>query len=209
MQAPDDDVIKALLDGDEDAFSELVDAWTPAMLGVAHRYVSTNATAEDVAQDTWIAVLRGLPQFRGEASLRTWVFRILANVARRRGSQEARVTPWSPTVDGDAVTFRSERFRTSGDLWPGHWCAGAEPRPWGPEELLLSDELQTVVADALHDLPDRQRTVVQLRDVEGFASGEVCELLEITPANQRVLLHRGRAYVREALDSYLGLGAGV
>ena len=206
VQPTDTDIVEALLGGDERAFAALVDTWTPAMLQVARRYVSTTATAEDVVQDTWVAVLRGLRQFRGDASLRTWVFRILMNVAKRRGGQEARITPWTVTSGGLEPTFAPEGFRDATDPWPGHWRSTSEPRSWGPEELLLADEVRTKVTEALHDLPERQRTVVRLRDVEGFDADEVCELLEISPANQRVLLHRGRSRVRAALDNYLAVG---
>jgi RNA polymerase sigma-70 factor, ECF subfamily len=191
----DPDLLARLRAGDEAAFAAVVRGWSPAMLRVARAHVRTDATAEEIVQETWIGVLRALPGFEGRSMLRTWVFRILVNVARRRGRIEARTAAEldRPTVDPD-------RFRDPDDPYPGHWRDGAAPAAWEPESALLSAEFRDVLSAALADLPERQRVVVELRDVHGLDPTEVCELLELTPANQRVLLHRGRARLREILD---------
>jgi RNA polymerase sigma-70 factor (ECF subfamily) len=200
---------EALLDrlraGDSTAFAEIVADWSPAMLRLARGYVSTAASAEEVVQDAWLAVIRGLPGFEERASLRTWVFRILVNIAKTRGVRESRVVPAS-ALDPDAgPTVDRDRFRGADDArWPRHWTDEGTPRRWepGPEESLLSGEVAQLVAAALEELPPRQRAVVTLRDVQGLSSEEVCEILELTAMNQRVLLHRGRARVRAALEDY-------
>jgi len=197
-------VVQALRDGDETAFADLVDRMTPAMLAVASGYVPSRTVAEEVVQETWLAVLTGLGRFEGRSSLRTWVFGILLNLARSRGVRERRTVPFSsafpqeetgPTVDPD-------RFRPPGDEWPGHWAT--PPRHWDlPESALLSHEVRVRLRAALDALPPRQRTVVHLRDVQGLDADEVCALLDIEPGNQRVLLHRGRARLRQVLEDYM------
>jgi RNA polymerase sigma-70 factor, ECF subfamily len=169
---------------------------SPTMLRVARQYVHNHASAEEIVQETWFAVVRSLDGFEGRSTLRTWVFRILMNVARRRGRTEARTM-----IELDAPTVDPDRFRDSDDEWPGHWRDEAVPRDWGPEPALLADELRGVLASALAELPERQRAVVELRDVHGFDSEEVCALLSLTSTNQRVLLHRGRARLRELLEA--------
>ena len=199
MQADDATLVARLRAGDEVAFATVVQQWSPAMLRVARAHVSTHASAEEVVQEAWIGVVRGLDGFEGRAQLRTWVFRILVNVARRRGRTENRmnVELSGPTVDPD-------RFRDDDDPYPGHWRADAAPTDWGPEPVLLAAEFRGVLERALAELPERQRAVVELRDVHGFDCEEVCQLLELTAANQRVLLHRGRAKLRGALESVIG-----
>jgi RNA polymerase sigma-70 factor (ECF subfamily) len=156
--------------------------------------VSTDASADEVVQDTWVAVLRGIDRFEGRSSLRTWTFRILTNIARTRGVREKRAVPLSslePTVDPG-------RFRGPEDQYAGGWRVF--PVEWPtPEDSVVSVERSEVVAAAIAALPDRQQTVITLRDVHGFPSDEVCELMDLTPANQRVLLHRARAAVRAAV----------
>jgi len=199
VQADDATLVARLRAGDEVAFATVVRQWSPAMLRVARAHVSTHASAEEVVQEAWIGVVRGLDGFEGRAQLRTWVFRILVNVARRRGRTENRmnVELSGPTVDPD-------RFRDDDDPYPGHWRADAAPTDWGPEPVLLAAEFRGVLERALAELPERQRAVVELRDVHGFDCEEVCQLLELTAANQRVLLHRGRAKLRGALESVIG-----
>lgn len=182
--------------GDETAFAEIVRAWSPAMLRVARAHVRTHASAEEVVQEAWLGVLRSLPGFEGRATLRTWVFRILVHTARRRGRVEARVNASAPTVD-------PSRFRDADDEYPGHWRDDAAPAEWGPEPAALAAEFREELARALAELPERQRAVVQLRDVHGLDGDEVCTLLDLTPANQRVLLHRGRARLRAVLESVI------
>lgn len=200
MLVEDPELLDRLRAGDEVAFASIVRSWSPAMLRVARTHVPGRAGAEEVVQETWLAVVRGLAGFQGRAQLRTWTFRILLNVARRHGAREARVRAElaGPTVDPD-------RFRGDDDPdWPGHWRDGGAPAEWGPESALLAREFRTVLRTALGDLPERQRAVVELRDVHGLTSEEVCELLDLTPANQRVLLHRGRARLRGALEAAAG-----
>ncbi len=195
MIAEEDDLVDRLRAGDEEAFAEVVRAWSPAMLRVARGHVRSDATAQEVVQEAWLGVLRGLHLFEGRASLRTWVFRILLNTARRRGRGEAVAMAElvGPTVDPD-------RFRGPGDQYPGGWRESAAPAWSGPEPRVLTAELRAELARALTALPARQRAVVELRDVHGFPAPEVCELLDLTPENQRVLLHRGRARLRSILE---------
>lgn len=198
MQTDDAQLVARLRAGDQVAFVTVVRQWSPAMLRVARVHVRTHASAEEVVQEVWLAVVRGLDGFEGRAQLRTWVFRILVNVARRRGRTENRMNAelGGPTVD-------SGRFRDD-DPYPGHWRADAAPADWGPEPVLLAAEFRAVLEKALGELPERQRAVVELRDVHGFDGEEVCQLLELTPANQRVLLHRGRAKLRAVLEGVIG-----
>lgn len=201
----DAELTRCLLAGDEQAFADVVSAWSPVMLRVARSFVSTDASAQEVVQDTWLAAIRGLAGFEGRSSLRTWVFRILANTAKTRGVKEARTSPWSSLADDDAgPTVDPERFRGPGDEWAGNWAPSGVPQPWDvdPEQGALRGELRALLSTALDDLPERQRTVVVLRDVQQFDSDEVCDLLGISAENQRVLLHRGRAKLRASLEIY-------
>ncbi|MCV7192786.1 RNA polymerase sigma factor [Mycolicibacterium brumae] len=197
-------LVAALLAGDQDAFACLVDRHTPAMLRVARGYVPSKEHAEDVVQETWIALLRGLDRFEGRSSLRTWLFTVLVNIAKARGLKERR------RLDSQIKAFTGgtvdpERFRAAGDEYPGHWKEAETPAPFpdSPEGSALSGELAEVAQRGLDSLPERQRIVVTLRDMLGFDSTEVCALLGISAANQRVLLHRGRAVIRQTLETYL------
>ena len=199
------ELLAALRDGDEGAFAQIVDLHTPAMLRVARGYVPTREIAEEVVQETWIALLKGISRFAGRSSLRTWLFAVMINIAKQRGAQERR------NADAEIAAFTDgtvdpARFRAAdAPVWPGHWKEHKEPTafPDTPEGSVLADELISVAQRELDKLPQRQRMVVALRDMLGFDSGEVCELLDISVANQRVLLHRGRAAVRQALENYL------
>ena len=169
------------------------------MLRVARRYVRSSAVAEEVVQETWLGVLNGLERFEGRASLKTWIFRILTNRALSRAEREGRTIPMSsfePAVDPD-------RFRPADDLYPGGWKTF--PASWDglPEERLLARETLALVGEAIAALPERQHLVILMRDIEGWSAGEVCDALEISEANQRVLLHRARSKVRRVLESYL------
>jgi RNA polymerase sigma-70 factor, ECF subfamily len=197
-------LVAALRDRDESAFAQLVDKHTPAMLRVARGYVPNHEIAEEVVQETWIALLKGIDKFEGRSSLRTWLFAVMINIAKARGVRERR--------DADAAiaaytggTVDPARFRGSDDPYPGHWLPEEVPSPFPdtPEGSVLGSELVDVARRELDKLPERQRMVVTLRDMLGFDSSEVCELLEISTANQRVLLHRGRAAVRQVLEDYL------
>ncbi|HEX8867827.1 MAG TPA: sigma-70 family RNA polymerase sigma factor [Lentzea sp.] len=197
---PSDDVLVAgLRSGDEATFASLLDNWSASMLRLARAFVSTDASAEEVVQDTWLAVIRGVQGFHGASSLRTWVYRILVNTAKKRGVKEKRTVPWTSVEPDGGPTVDPARFRGAEDEYPGHWREF--PEPW-----VLDGELRGVVGRALDELPERQRVVVALRDVEGHTSEEVCAMLEISPANQRVLLHRGRALVRTRLEAYFATG---
>ncbi len=197
-------LVAALRAGDEQAFADLIARLHPAMLRIARMYVRTDVLAEDVVQETWVAVLNGLDRFEGRSSLKTWILRILANRARTRGAREGRSVPFSALAATDAVvgeeTVDADRFRPVDDAsWPYHWAA-APPR-W-PEERLLANETLGVIGRALEDLPEAQREVLRLRDVEGWSSDEVCAALDLSAGNQRVLLHRARAKVRAQLEDY-------
>lgn len=196
MQVEDPQLVARLRAGDQVAFATVVRQWSPAMLRVARAHVRTHSSAEEVVQDAWLGVVRSLDGFEGRSQLRTWVFRILVNVARRRGRIEERMN-----AELDGPTVAPDRFRDADDQYPGGWRADAAPADWGPEPVLLAAEFRAVLETALTELPERQRAVVELRDVHGFDGDEVCELLELTPANQRVLLHRGRARLRGALEA--------
>jgi RNA polymerase sigma-70 factor (ECF subfamily) len=170
------------------------------MLRLAREHVATPAAAEEVVQETWLAVLKGLDGFRGDASFRTWVFRILVNQAKRHGVREQRTVPFaSLALEDDGPTVDPARFRGPDDQYPGGWREF--PHEW-PEQQLLTREVHDVVTSALARLPERQRVVVALRDLEGHTADEVCTLLDISTGNQRVLLHRGRAIVRAHLEDY-------
>jgi RNA polymerase sigma-70 factor (ECF subfamily) len=198
----DEQILAALKRGDEAAFIQLVELHQTLMLRVARRYVRSSAVAEEVVQETWLGVLNGLERFEGRASLKTWIFRILTNRAISRAGREARTVPLSesePAVDPD-------RFRPEGDPYPGGWKTF--PARWDalPEERLLARETLALVGEAIAELPERQHLVILMRDIEGWSAGEVCEALEISEANQRVLLHRARSKVRRVLESYFEPG---
>jgi RNA polymerase sigma-70 factor, ECF subfamily len=192
--------LEALRRGDEAAFLRLVNTHHSALVRLALVYAPSREVAEECVQETWIAVLRGLDGFEGRSALRTWICRILVNIARRRAAAEHRELPFSSLSDaGPAVD--PERFFRSGPN-TGHWAS--PPRAWSvPEQEALARELQVVVADAIAALPPNQRVVITLRDIEGWESAEVSALLEIEPGNQRVLLHRARSRVRAAIERYL------
>jgi RNA polymerase sigma-70 factor (ECF subfamily) len=204
--SPDDAVTMAgLRRRDEAMFTALIDAWSPGMLHTARAFVADQHAAQDVVQETWIAVLRGIDRFRGDSSLRTWAYRILINQAKTRGVRDARTIPAGLADDDRGPTVSPDRFRGPGEAYTGHWRS--LPAAWPtPEDGALNGEARRHLASALAGLPVRQRTVVTLRDVDGYSSDEVCGLLNISAANQRVLLHRGRAALRAALEEYLGEG---
>ncbi|WP_242344306.1 RNA polymerase sigma factor [Anaeromyxobacter terrae] len=196
--------LAALRAGDEAAFLALVTRHHGAMVRVATTFVRSQAIAEEVVQETWVGVLRGLHLFEGRSSLKSWIFSILVNCAKARGLKEVRSVPMSslgPEEEEDAPSVSPDRFRGDEDRWAGHWAE--PPAPW-PDARVESSELVALVAEALDTLPQAQRTVMSLRDVDGWDSGEVCALLGITEVNQRVLLHRARSKVRAFLEERLG-----
>ncbi len=198
-------IVSRLRERDEAMFTTLVDAWSPGMLRVARAYVADAHTAQDVVQEAWLGVVRGIGGFQERCSLRTWVYRILVNCAKARGARDARILPASslaPEPEDFGPTVDPARLRGWYVLLHGHWTR--KPAAWPSlEDNLISGELRQVLTNALAALPHRQRLVVVLRDVEGYSGHEVCDLLEISPANQRVLLHRGRAALRATLETYL------
>lgn len=199
-RSDDGALVDRLRAGDEQTFAALVDGWSGWMLRLARAHVPTASAAEEVVQETWLAVLEGLDRFRGEASLRTWVYRILVNQAKRRGMRDQRTVPFASLAPEDeGPTVDPARFQGPGNPHPGGWREF--PEEW-PEQVSLTRELREVVTVALAELPPRQRVVVALRDLDGHTADEVCELLEISAGNQRVLLHRGRAVVRAHLERY-------
>ena len=202
-------LLESLRRGDESAFMALLDLYNAALLRLAMVYVRRRAVAEEVVQETWLGVIRGIDSFEGRSSLKTWIFRILANQAKTKALREGRTVPFSSLeseLDSAEPAVAPERFADSGHArWPDHWTT--PPVSWEaavPEERLLSSETLSRIQDAIDVLPDAQRTVITLRDVEGWRAEEVCELLAISEANQRVLLHRARSKVRRALEEYLG-----
>ena len=198
-------LLEALRAGDEAAFTQLVHEYQPSLVRVARIYVPTQAAAEEVAAETWLAVLNGLDRFEGRSSLKTWIFRILTNIAKTRGQRDGRTLPFSALENPGRVpeaALDADRFLDpEHPRWPGHWAV--RPEPW-PEDALVAAETQAVVAEAIEALPPAQRAVISLRDVEGWSSEEVRNALELSETNQRVLLHRARSKVRRALESYLG-----
>ena len=201
------DAVAALRRGDEAAFAALVACHHAAMVRMAALYVRDHEVAEEVAQDAWLAVLRGLDQFEARSSLKTWIFRILTNRARTRGVRDQRVVPLAMLRGDDPNPDRSvdpDRFFPAGLEDAGHWSS--PPRSWegAPEARLLADETGAHIAAAIAALPEGQRAVITLRDVEGWPAAEVCHVLGLTETNQRVLLHRARSRVRGALECYLG-----
>jgi RNA polymerase sigma-70 factor (ECF subfamily) len=199
-------MVAALKNGDESAFAWLVEQHHATLVRLALRYVPDQATAEDVAQETWLQVLRGLKRFEFRSSLRTWILSILKNRARTRAVRERRNTPisdaWLATLGDEPPAVDPDRFFGPGDpALADRWSSA--PRAIAPEERLLADETQALVSEAIRALPLAQREVITLRDLEGWPSADVCNALGLSETNQRVLLHRARSKVRAALESYL------
>jgi RNA polymerase sigma-70 factor, ECF subfamily len=192
--------------GDEAAFTALVERYHSSLFRVAMIYVRNRAVAEEVVQETWLGVLTGLERFESRSLLKTWIFRILTNRAKTRAERERRTVPFSALASEDEAAGLSvdpARFRDANDPWAGHWAA--PPSSWEdvPEHRLLAGETRRVIDESIGTLPPMQAQVITLRDVEGWNSDEVCALLGISEANQRVLLHRARSKVRAALERYL------
>jgi RNA polymerase sigma-70 factor (ECF subfamily) len=199
-------LVAALRAGDEHAFETLVRRHHASLKRVARAYVSTDAVAEEVVQETWLAVIGALHRFEQRATLKTWLFHILTNKAKTRGMRERRTVPFASLGGGDEPAVSAERFQGEGDAWPGHWAT--PPRPWeDPERRLESLEARERLRAAIVALPSVQQAVVTLRDVEGLEAEEVCALLDLSPGNQRVILHRARAKLRDALEQWFEEGA--
>jgi RNA polymerase sigma-70 factor, ECF subfamily len=218
----DEELVTRLRAGDEAAFVLLLDDWSSGMLRLARSFVATADSAAEVVQDTWLAVIENIDRFEGRSALKTWVYRILVNAAKRRRVRELRIMPMS-SLGRDALTglgdgagaggadqagpsVDPDRFQGAGESYPGHWRR--PPTPWtalprSPEQSTLDGELRARLEEALAGLPDRQRLVIIMRDVQGAPAEEVCAVLDLSAANQRVLLHRARASVRARLEAYL------
>ena len=204
VTAADEQTVAALRAGDDRTFRELFARTYPMMKRVARGYVASDAVAEEIVQETWMAIVTGIDRFEGRSALGTWIFSILTNPAKTHSAREKRALPLScvarshaeePAVDPD-------RFQKDDEAWPGHWAT--PPRPWQrPERRLLSLEARDRLKHALAQLPERQRLIVGLRDIDGHSSEEVCDLLGLSQENQRVLLHRGRSRLRTVLEEYI------
>ena len=199
-------IVEALRSGNEAAFVSLIDRYHASMLRLAMIFVPSQAVAEEVVQEAWMGVLQGLSRFEGRSSLKTWVFRILTNGAKTRALREGRSVPFSSLPEFNTDPFEPavdpQRFRGPDQQWPGGWVSF--PRSWDeiPEERMLSQETRTCIQEAIDTLPPNQREVITLRDIEGCSPDEICNLLGVSDANQRVLLHRARSRVRRALEKY-------
>src|SRR5438128_4233728 len=184
---------------------ELIRSLNPSRLRVARMFVPTAALAEDVVQETWVAVLNGIGRFEGRSSLKTWIFRILTNTAKTRAVREGRSVPFSSFAgeDEEGGAVDADRFLGDDTRFPGHWAA--PPQRWeaAPEGRLLAAETLEVLEREIAKLPANQAVVVTMRDVEGFDADDVCNALDISETNQRVLLHRARTKLRRALEEYM------
>lgn len=199
-------LVAQLVDGDERSFTALVEATNPQMLRLARMYVSSTALAQEVVQEAWVGIIKGLPRFEGRSTLRTWMFRIVVNTAKTRGQREGRTTPFSSLEGSDLgePAVSPDRFLPAGHgRWPGHWSSLPSNVDDVPEERLLASEAVDRVRGAIDSLPSMQAEVIRLRDVQGLRSKDVCNILGLSETNQRVLLHRARAKVRQALERYL------
>jgi len=198
-------LVDALRAGDESAFTRLVEEYGPAMLRVARMFVSSRAVAEEVVQEAWVGVLNGIGRFEGRSSLKTWIFRILTNTAKTRAVRERRSIPFSSLAgeDEEGGAVDADRFLGDDTRFPGHWAA--PPQRWeaAPEGRLLAAETLEVLEREIAKLPANQAVVVTMRDVEGFDADDVCNALDISETNQRVLLHRARTKLRRALEEYM------
>jgi RNA polymerase sigma-70 factor (ECF subfamily) len=202
--ASDEETVAALRAGDERTFRELFARTYPMLKRVARGYVASDAVAEEIVQETWMAVVTGIDRFESRSTLGTWIFSILTNQAKTHCARERRALPFSSIAPGDTEepAVDPDRFQKDDEAWPGHWAT--PPRPWQkPERRLLALEAREHLKHGLGQLPERQRLIVGLRDIDGHSAEEVCELLGLSHENQRVLLHRGRARLRAELEKYL------
>jgi RNA polymerase sigma-70 factor, ECF subfamily len=205
--ADDLHLVEMLRSGNEAVFVSVVNCYTNTMMRLARLYVPSWAVAEEIVQETWMAVLVSLNRFEGRSSLKTWMFRILINCAKTRAQREGRCVPFSSLLDSDIEAaepaVEADRFLPADHQLPGHWVSF--PSNWEelPEERLLSQETAVCLQQAIEALPPRQRAIITLRDIEGWTAEEACNTLGLSEVNQRVLLHRARSKVRRALEKYL------
>ena len=212
-EAEDARIVEALRAGDEQTFVMLVAEHGPTMLRVASLYVRNRAVAEEVVQEAWLGVLKGIDRFEGRSTFKTWLFRILTNTATTRAVREGRTIPFSALagdeLGDDETSVDPDRFLPQGDRWANHWVSSPLRFDDLPEGRLLSSETVAVARAAIEELPDVQRAVITMRDVAGFSSEEVCGELALSEGNQRVLLHRARTKVRTALERHFDEGEGA
>ncbi|BDG06065.1 RNA polymerase sigma factor [Anaeromyxobacter oryzae] len=207
-ERPDEwELVAALRAGDEAAFLELVGRYHRSVVRVARAYLGSDAAAEDVAQEAWLGVLKGIDAFEGRCSVKTWIFRIAVYCAKTRRARDGRLVPMSALEeDGeDEPAVDPDRFQPDGARYANNWSR--PPEPWA-EERLMTSQAAALVKQEIERLPTNQRAVITLRDVEGLDSGEVCEALGLSDGNQRVLLHRARSKVRAALERLMSDGGG-
>ncbi len=204
VSAPERELIARLRAGDQAAFIDLMDRYGASLFRLALLYVHDPGAAEDVVQETWLGVFQGIDRFEGRSSLKTWLFTILSNRAKRRGERDNRSRPFSTLGTPEGIEEGDlDRFFPPGSDDAGHWKSIPDDWDLLPEERLASSELHAVVERAIATLPGTQREVITLRDIEGWASDEVRNALGITETNQRVLLHRARTKVRRAIEEYM------
>jgi RNA polymerase sigma-70 factor, ECF subfamily len=209
VSSEDAALVERLRRRDEASFLEIVQRHHGGLVRLAQSFVNNRAIAEEVAQETWVAVLQGIDRFEGRSSLKTWIFQILVNRAKTRGVREARSINFSAISDVDSesgyCSVDPSRFHSSDDSeHPGGWAS--QPQQWDmtPEQMLLSQECRILIEQAIASLPELQKEVITLRDVQGWDNEEICTVLRISEANCRVLLHRARSRVRQHLENYLG-----
>ncbi len=203
-------LVEALRRGDEEVFVSLVRQYGTLMRRVASFYVKDAAVVDEVVQETWLGVVTGIERFEGRSSFKTWLFRVLANVARNRAVKESRSVPFSSLagneLDAEEPAVDADRFLPADDRWAGHWASAPRRFDEMPEASLESGETLRVARLAIEALPEVQRVVITMRDLVGFTPEEVCEALEISDGNQRVMLHRARTHVRKALERHFAEG---
>ena len=192
-------MLARLLDGDEKAFVEIVMRYNESLTRVARYYVGSEASAEDVVQETWIAVLRGIDRFEGRSSFKTWLFRILVNRARTLGVKEHRIVPVDPLTSDRSVS--PSRFDQG-----GHWSEPPVPFNDAIDDGIVNEPIVRLVREAIARLPEAARAVVTLRDVQGLSTTEVAKLLGLSEANVRVILHRSRARIRSEVEAKMQVG---
>lgn len=202
-------LVERLRAGDEVAFMMLVEQHQAAMLRIARMYVRSRSVAEDVVQEAWLGVVKGIDGFQGRSSLRTWIYRIVANIAKSRGAAEGRVVPFSSLAGDDETNAGVEPswFQGANGRAPGRWTSFPEDWHGIPEDRLLAHETLARIGRAIDALPPMQAEVIRLRDVLGWSSDEVRNALDLSETNQRVLLHRARTRVRRELDDFLRAGS--
>ncbi len=199
LKNDDDGLLARLREGDEGAFRHLFRTHHASMVSFAHSFIRDRTAAEEAVQDTWIAVMAGISSFEGRSSLKSWIFAIVANKARTKAKRESRMVPFASFGSASEPALDADRFTPEGswDSPPGLWSDIT------PERVVAGRELLSHVRAILETLPASQRTVVTLRDIEGLSAPETCEVLEISEANQRILLHRGRSRIRQAIEDLL------